>query len=82
MSIWDDISNTPEEAADLSARAVLVRKIGDRICAQRWSDEEAAARLSIDATRVPALVQGRVSQFSLDELKDAAGRIGGLGVRY
>lgn len=76
MSVWDDISTSPAEAADLKQRSALMHVIRDHIDQAGWSQTVAAERLGWDQARVADLLMGRISRFELDELVDGAGRLG------
>jgi predicted XRE-type DNA-binding protein len=75
-SVWDALADTPEQAANLRARAALMRSIGDRIRAEGWKQVEAAARCGVTQPRINDLLRGRVSRFSLDALVNIATTLG------
>jgi predicted XRE-type DNA-binding protein len=75
-SIWDAISDTPEQAANLRARAELMQQIVAIIKAHDWKQTEAAKRCGITQPRVSDLLRGRVSRFSLDALVNIATALG------
>jgi predicted XRE-type DNA-binding protein len=75
-SVWDAISNTPSESANLKTRAELLRKIVDIIKASNWKQVEAAAQCGVTQPRINDLLQGRVSRFSLDALVNIATALG------
>jgi predicted XRE-type DNA-binding protein len=75
-SVWDAIADTPEQAANLRARAELMRQIADLIQAEGWTGVEAARRCGVTQPRVDDLLRGRVSRFSLDALVDIATALG------
>jgi len=60
-SVWEAIADTPEQAANLRARAELMQKIAKRVKKNRWTQAEAAKR---------------VSRFSLDALVNIATALG------
>ncbi len=66
--VFDAIADTPEEAANLKARADLLAALVEHI--QSWAvpQEVAAARLHITRPRLNDLLRGKVSKFSLDAL--------------
>ncbi|MDR0672516.1 MAG: XRE family transcriptional regulator [Zoogloeaceae bacterium] len=76
QSIWDAISDTPEEAANLSARADLMHRIIEIIQENGWKQVEAAKRMGVTQPRVNDLLHGRVSRFSLDALVNMAAMLG------
>ncbi len=67
-SVWDAISDTKEEAANMRARAELMRAISFVIQKRGWTQEEAASHCGVTQPRVSDLVRGKVSKFSLDAL--------------
>lgn len=75
-SVWDAISDTPEQAANLRARSEIMRKISDIVKESGWTQAEAAARCGVTQPRVNDLLRGRVSRFSLDALVNMSTAIG------
>ena len=75
-SVWDAIADTPEEAANLRARAELMMQIADVIKTRRWKQAEAAAHCGVTQPRINDLLRGRVSRFSLDALVNIAAALG------
>jgi predicted XRE-type DNA-binding protein len=75
-SVWDAISDTPEQAANLRARAELMQQIVALIEASGWKQTEAAKHCGITQPRVSDLLRGRVSRFSLDALVNIATALG------
>ncbi|MCO7217110.1 XRE family transcriptional regulator [Halomonas sp. OfavH-34-E] len=67
-SVWDALTDTPEEAENMRLRAELMSKISDVV--EEWSatQREAAARLGLTQPRLSDLVNGRIQKFSLDAL--------------
>jgi len=75
-SVWDAIADTPEEAANLRARAELMQKIAAIVKENDWTQAEAARRCGVTQPRMNDLLRGRVSRFSLDALVNIATAIG------
>ena len=75
-SVWDAIADTPEQAANLRARAELMQKIGARLKKHGWTQSEAAMRCGVTQPRINDLLRGRVSRFSLDALVNIATALG------
>lgn len=75
-SVWDAIADTPEEAANLRARADLILAIEAKLDEFGWSQTTAAANLGLTQPRVSDLVRGKISRFSLDTLVNIAARLG------
>ena len=75
-SVWDALADTPEQAANLRARAELMRQIAAVIETSGWKQAEAAAHCGVTQPRINDLLRGRVSRFSLDALVNIATAIG------
>lgn len=75
-SVWDAIADSPEEAANLRARAELMRQIAAIVEAAGWTQAEAARRCGVTQPRINDLLRGRVSRFSLDALVNIATALG------
>ena len=75
-SVWDALADTPEQAANLQARAELMRQIAAIIKTNEWKQAEAATRCGVTQPRINDLLRGRVSRFSLDALVNIATALG------
>lgn len=75
-TVWEATADTPEEAANLRARAALMRQIADIIAAKKWTPASAASHCRVTPSRINDLLRGRVSRFSLDALVNIATAIG------
>ena len=75
-SVWDAIADTPEQAANLQARAELMRQITLIIQANEWKQVDAAIHCGVTQPRINHLLRGRVSLFSLDALVNIAAALG------
>ena len=75
-SVWDAIADTPEQAANLRARAELMQKIEARLKQHAWTQAEAARRCGVTQPRINDLLRGRMSRFSLDALVNIATALG------
>lgn len=75
-SVWDAIADTPEQAANLRARAELMQKIAAIVTENAWTQAEAARHCGVTQPRINDLLRGRVSRFSLDALVNIATAIG------
>ena len=75
-SIWDAIAETPEQAANLQARAQLMRQIAAIIKESGWTQSEAAMHCGVTQPRINDLLRGRISRFSLDALVNIATSLG------
>jgi predicted XRE-type DNA-binding protein len=75
-SVWDALADTPAEAANLQARAELMRGISAIVKKSQWTQVEAASHCGITQPRMNDLLQGRVSRFSLDALVNIVACLG------
>jgi predicted XRE-type DNA-binding protein len=75
-SVWDAIADTPGQAANLRARAELMRQIANLVKKKRWTQLEAAQRCGVTQPRMNDLLRGRVSRFSLDALVNISTALG------
>jgi predicted XRE-type DNA-binding protein len=75
-SVWDALADTPEQAANLRARADLMRQIAEVVQANGCKQVEAAEWCGATQPRINDLLRGRVSRFSLDALVNIATAIG------
>ena len=75
-SVWDALADTPEQAANLRARADLMRQIAELIQASGWKQVQAAERCGVTQPRINDLLRGRVARFSLDALVNIATALG------
>jgi predicted XRE-type DNA-binding protein len=75
-SVWDALADTPEQAANLRARAELMQKIAALVNARGWTQTEAATQCGVTQPRINDLLRGRVSRFSLDALVNIATALG------
>ena len=75
-SVWDAIVDTPEQAANLQARAELMRQIAAIIKAKDWKKADAAIHCGVTQPRINDLLRGRVARFSLDALVNIATALG------
>jgi predicted XRE-type DNA-binding protein len=75
-SVWDAIADTPAQAANLRARAELMRQIAAVVKRNKWTQAKAASECGITQPRMNDLLRGRVSHFSLDALVNIAAALG------
>lgn len=75
-SVWDALTDTPGEAANLRARAELMRQIAAFVKKQGWTQVEAARHCGVTQPRINDLLRGRVSRFSLDALVNISTALG------
>lgn len=72
----DAIADTPEQAANLRARARLMQKITATVKKHCWTQAEVAKHCGVTQPRINDLLRGRVSRFSLDALVNIATSLG------
>ncbi|WP_079671262.1 XRE family transcriptional regulator [Mycobacteroides abscessus] len=70
-SVWDAITDTPDEAADLTTRAEHLHALQILIEQRQWTTDQAADQLGLTSDAVADLQAGRISQFSTGQLADA-----------
>lgn len=73
-SVWDALSNTPEESASMKARSEMMMAVVGAIEGWKVPQRMAAERLGITQPRVNDLLQGRIARFSMEALFDLAER--------
>jgi predicted XRE-type DNA-binding protein len=75
-NVWDALTDSPEEAAAMTARADLMLAIKRVVVGWELTQANAARRLGITQPRLNDLLKGRIDKFSLDTLLILAGRAG------
>lgn len=75
-SVFHDLAETSEEAANLTARGLLMIAIEQRIKEKGWTQSEAAAHLHVTQPRVSDLLNGKITKFSLDALVNMLAPVG------
>ena len=75
-SVWDAISDTRFEAANMRAKSELMRKIASFIKKKKWTQNKAASHCGVTQPRMNDLLQGRISNFSIDALVNIATSLG------
>jgi predicted XRE-type DNA-binding protein len=75
-TVWDAISDSPEEAANLRARGDLMSAIAEVVKHSGWSQVEVATRCGLSQPRVSDLMRGHISRFSIDALFNIATKLG------
>lgn len=68
QSVWDAISDSSSEAANLKARSALIITLTEMIKRRGLTQAEAAKRLGVTQPRVSDLMRGKIELFSLDTL--------------
>ena len=75
-NVFDALADTPQESANLQARAALVRELSALVRREGWTQAEAAKRCHVTQPRMNDLLRGRISRFSLDALVNMAAGCG------
>ena len=71
-SVFDALADTPQEAANMRARAELAQALAALVLANGWTQTDAALRCGVTQPRMNDLLRGRISRFSLDALVNMA----------
>lgn len=74
--VFFDIHDDVDHAADLTARAELMRVIDKRIRDAGWTQAEAAQVLGVTQRQVSDLKNGRLSKFSIEALTEMSAAMG------
>jgi predicted XRE-type DNA-binding protein len=75
-SVWDAIEDTPQAAANMRARAELMREIQRIAKRSRQTQTALATRFGVTQPRLSDLMRGRIDRFSLDALVNMLGAAG------
>lgn len=75
-NVFDALTGTPAEAANMKARASLMSAIIARVGSWGLSQAAAASRLGITRPRLNDLLRGKLGKFSLDALVNLASAAG------
>jgi len=71
-SVWDAIEDTPEKAANMKLRSVLMIALKDHITRAGMSQTQAAQVFGVTQPRVSDLMRGKINLFALDALVNMA----------
>ncbi len=71
-NVWDALAESEQEAANLKARAALLRAVSKAVEAWDISQADAAQRLGMSRPRLNDLLRGKLAKFSLDALVNIA----------
>jgi len=67
-NVWDALSDTPEEAANMTMRSDLMIAIQQKVRGWDLTQAEAARRLGVTQPRLNDLLRSKIDKFSLDTL--------------
>ncbi len=71
-NVWDAIEDTPQQAANMRLRSVLMIALKDHITRTGLSQSQAAQLLGVTQPRVSDLMRGKINLFALDALVNMA----------
>src|SRR5688500_10237726 len=75
-NVFRDLGFPEDEARNLTLRSELMIRIEEFVETSEMTQSRAAARLGLTQPRLNALLKGKIQQFSLDALVNAATRAG------
>lgn len=75
-SIWDAISDTPQEAENMKIRSALIIALSEHIRELKLPQREVATRFGLTQPRMSDLLTNKITKFSLDALVEIAARAG------
>ena len=78
--VWEAVEDTAASAANMSMRSNLLIAVEQRVRSWNTTQVEGARRLGITQPRLNDLLQGKITNFSLDALINLAAAAG-LSVR-
>ena len=67
-SVWDALSDSPEEAENLRLRSRLMRVLTKTVQSWGLPQKDSARRLQVTQPRLSDLMNGKIDKFSLDAL--------------
>lgn len=76
QSVWDAITDTPQETASMKARSKLMMALSDIITSRKLRQKDAAELFGVTQPRISDLMRGKIHLFSLDMLMDMASTAG------
>jgi predicted XRE-type DNA-binding protein len=75
-SVWDAITDTPQETASMKARSKLMMELSEIIHSRKLRQKDAAELFGVTQPRISDLTRGKIHLFSLDMLMDMASTAG------
>ena len=75
-SVWDAITDTPQETASMKARSKLMMELSEIIHSRKLRQKDAADLFGVTQPRISDLTRGKIHLFSLDMLMDMASTAG------
>lgn len=71
-SVWGAIEDTPEQAANMKLRSVLMIALKDHITRAGMTQAQAAELFGVTQPRVSDLLRGKINLFAIDALVNMA----------
>jgi predicted XRE-type DNA-binding protein len=71
-NVWDALTDSPEDAADMTMRSNLLIGLQQKVKSWKVTQAEAARRLGATPPRLNELLRSKIDKFSLDMLIDLA----------
>lgn len=68
QSVFYDLFDDPEVAANLAMRSQLMMATKQAISRRKWTQAKAAKELNVMQSRISDLMNGRIDKFSVDAL--------------
>ncbi len=75
-SIWDAISDTPQEAENMKLRSALIIALSEHIRQLNLPQREVAKKFGLTQPRMSDLLTNKITKFSLDALVEIAAQAG------
>jgi predicted XRE-type DNA-binding protein len=72
ISVWDAIEDTPEQAASMKLRSLLMMALKDHTTRAGMNQAQAARLFGVTQPRVSDLMRGKIGLFALDALVNMA----------
>lgn len=71
-NVWDALTDSPEELANMTMRSNLLIALQQRVKSWEVTQAEAARRLGVTQPRLNDLLHSKIDKFSLDKLINLA----------
>ena len=71
-NVWDALTDTPEESANMTMRSNLLIALQQKVKSWEVTQAEAARRLGVTQPRLNDLLRGKIDKFSLGMLINLA----------
>ena len=74
--MWEALAFSPQESANLNARAELMIQIESFLKDKGWTQAVAAKACGVSQPRINSLLRHNIDQFSIDALVNIAASLG------